>query len=163
MILDLSDILSIIETIALVLTLIFIALQTRASNKSVNEIKKSLLQSSILSDTNSTNEIYRTFLNHPDIAKKYGYKKIDVFNLMIIEHFEARFLLRKYSLVSDIEWKSDLYQIKKTMNRDFVKKIWEKDKNEFDIEFVKFVATEIFNKEVNLKPNNEKEFQKETD
>lgn len=137
------EIISILNLVVLTATLVFIALQAKASNTNIEEIKKTVVLNSIVLDNQSTRNIYKILIEHPDLARKYGYDKTDAFNLMIVLHFESRYLQRKAHLISKDKWEADLQQMKKTMNRDFVVQSWKKDKNEFFPEFVGFVENEI--------------------
>lgn len=128
-----------LEAIAVAATLIYVIRQTTMTRKSIEELEKDSRFRYLISMSAHVQDINKVGLVDEELAQLFGYTKADILAFMMLDSLELKYLLRKHGAVDKSAWVSDEVIIARTLERDFVRRIWSQHKDEYHPDFVRYV------------------------
>ena len=138
-----NSIATVLEAVAVTITLIYVIRQTTATSKSILEMQRETHLEKIERRKSLTREINQLLMQDNTLSKLLGYKKSDILAFMLLHDCELQYNLWKNRLMSDSEWQSEKNVTAKVMSYPFVKKVWEHGWKEYPQEFAEFANSLI--------------------
>lgn len=130
-----------ISSIASLIMIFFIALQTQSMNKNIKEIERGFDLESHATIQNHKQRINQIlFEDDTGIAKNtFDLEKKDVLAYIIINDYESLFDMRCEELIGDSSWKEIERIIYDTMNSNTIRVFWEQNNPKIGMNFKRYV------------------------
>jgi hypothetical protein len=131
-----------IEIMAMIFTLIFIAFQTLQMNLNIDEIKKSVVLDSHQAVHNHRQRINNILLNNsPELAMKvFGLDKPKLIGFTMSTDYESLFNMKCSGLLSENMWGDIEIMMQKTLKSTFMTEFWEEFHPAVSASFASYVS-----------------------
>lgn len=128
----LSSFLNIIQTLAIVISLLVVAWQTRQLGK---QIKFSTISGTSL-HLHAINEL---LLQDEKLAKLIGYNQEDALAAVFFGEFELWYGLHQEHMTDRLHWRSDAATIDDFLKLEFMRRYWERTKHQYPLLFTQYI------------------------
>jgi hypothetical protein len=125
-----------LQTVALVVGLVFVVLQTW-------QVGKQLRLGNITATSLHFKELNQFLLEHPDILTALNVTSQDIAADLIIGTFEARYMMHRARMIKKSMWEADKRTMMDAFSNKFIRDEWHRIEHEYDSKFGNFINREI--------------------
>jgi hypothetical protein len=129
---------TLVEAMAVAVTLIYVIRQTNATYKSVLEVQKEIKLTALSVEKSTVKDINFLLVQNEELSNLLGYSRSDMLAFILLHDCEQRYDHWRNGFINDSNWLSERRLISKVMNYPFVKNAWPKIKEEYHTGFVDF-------------------------
>lgn len=134
---------SILQTIAIVWSLVYLAKQTRNSVNSLKEMEHDKKYESMLTARSDYLDINLSIIKDPELLKLLKLSKADMLGYIMINNLEQEFLIHDMRNPSDEDMTVTKVMCEDYFLYEFVRETWKRDKKMYHEKFIKFIDENV--------------------